>query len=169
MFSELTKAEKAKHYSSLIWKTVLSVVVYFLFFIYTPIIYQSAKSVVENSFLHSRALIVGEIALTVKVADSPEERQKGLSNTKSLGPKRGLFFIFEEEDRHGIWMKDMNYPIDIIWFDRYGSIVYLEENVSPDTYPRVFKPDRPSLYILEVNAGLIEKTGLRRGDTIDLY
>jgi uncharacterized membrane protein (UPF0127 family) len=160
---------KTKHWIKVVSKTVIGTLFYFFFLIYTPTIYALAQGFWENSFYDSRVIIVGDTAIRVKVLDTLEERQKGLSNTESLEPDHGMLFIFDKEDDHGIWMKDMNYPIDIIWLDRFGKIVYFEKNISPDTFPDVFKSGKQTAYVIEVNAGFIDKNNIKLGDSIDLY
>jgi len=64
-----------------------------------------------------------------------------------------MLFVFENPGIHGIWMKDMKFPIDIIWLDKDMSVISKELNVSPDTYPQVFYPSREAYYVLEVKAG----------------
>lgn len=81
----------------------------------------------------------------------------GLSDRPILAENSGLFFIFPYSDTHGIWMKEMNFPIDIIWLDENYQIVAVKENAAPDSYPEVFKPTTPALYVLEVPAGFVQK------------
>lgn len=153
----------------IISKIFLAIFVYIFFFVFTPNIYAMAMEFWEKAVSDRKVIILGHSAINVLISDDLIERQKGLSGTEKLRDNEGMFFIFDKEDFHGIWMKDMNYPIDIIWFDRFGSIVYIEENISPDTYPTVFKPSKPAVYVIEVNAGFVEKENIRLGDTIDLY
>lgn len=161
--------EKIKRYLKLFSKVILVFFVYVFFLIYTPTLYGISKTFAVNFIEGNRIMIVGDTAIKVKVVDDEDGRQIGLSQTKKLEPNEGMFFIFEKEDRHGIWMKDMSFPIDIVWFNVYGSITHIEENVSPDSYPEVFKPEKNALYVLELNAGFVERKGLKMGDTIDLY
>jgi len=158
-----------KHYIFLSLKTIAAFFVYLFFLTYTPHIYGITKDFFNENFVEPRVIVVGPVGIKVRVVDNPEERAKGLSGTEILGEKEGMFFVFEEEDKYGIWMKDMKYPIDIIWFDSYGSIVHIEEKVSPNTYPKVFKPTVKSKYVLEVNSGFVEKNNIKVGDTIDLF
>jgi len=65
-------------------------------------------------------------------------------------------------------MKDMNYAIDILWFDAAGVLVYTEKAVEPDTYPTTFTPDVPARYVLEIAAGEAGRLGLEVGDTLKL-
>lgn len=91
-------------------------------------------------------------SLTFEIADSNEERTRGLSGRTSV-PEDGLLFVFPEAGRPGFWMKDMQFAIDIIWLLDTGEIVGIEHSVSPDTYPQLFYPSVPVRYVLEVPAG----------------
>lgn len=104
--------------------------------------------------------------LLASVASTNAQRERGLSNTHFINENNGMFFVFEEADSHGIWMKDMQFNIDIVWVDADNQIVDIEENVSPSTYPKVFSPDVPSKYVLEVMAGWVAKNHVQIGDNI---
>lgn len=104
--------------------------------------------------------------LVASVADTPLEREKGLSGQHVLNDKSGMYFVFDESDTHAFWMKGMNMPIDIIWLDELNKIVYIKENVQPDSYPEVIKPDVPARFVLEVSAGYVERNNVSVGDTV---
>lgn len=98
-------------------------------------------------------------SLVVKLADNEEERSQGLSGKKFLLPGFGMLFIFEKEYKVGIWMKDMNFPIDIYWFKKDLTIDYFLKDISPDTYPNVFYSQGDVLYVLETNTHhVLDKT-----------
>jgi uncharacterized protein len=78
-----------------------------------------------------------------------------------------MLFVFDTDDYHGIWMKDMNYSIDIIWLDSGKTVVYMAEDVSPDTYPEVFRPDVPARYVVELSAGAAHRHGITEGQVAD--
>lgn len=103
-----------------------------------------------------------------QVADTKEKRAQGLSGREKLDENELLLFVFEEADRHGFWMKDMLFSIDIFWLDQYGTIVNIKENVSPDTFPTSFIPDSDALYVIEAVAGFSEKHELKEGDNFVL-
>ena len=100
--------------------------------------------------------------LVVEVAGTKESLRKGLSGRDSIGSD-GLLMVFLEEGMHSIWMKDMNFAIDIVWMDSYGRVVFVEENVLPETYPDVFSPHTKSKFVLEVDAGRVEREGWKVG------
>lgn len=109
---------------------------------------------------------LGEVSLTAAVADNDLERMEGLSGKKSLGANEGMLFIFDRESDWGIWMKDMSFPIDIAWINAKKKIVHIEQDVSPQTYPEVFKSSNLILYVLETQAGFFAKNNIKIGDIV---
>lgn len=106
---------------------------------------------------------IGDALISARVADTGRAREQGLSGVRQLPENQGMLFVFDEEGTHGIWMKDMHLDLDIIWIDERKRVVHITKNVSPDTYPHVFKPDRPSLYVLEVPAGTVDSKKINIG------
>jgi uncharacterized membrane protein (UPF0127 family) len=93
--------------------------------------------------------------LQVEVMVKDEDRAMGLMFRPSLPRDRGMLFVFERSDFHGIWMKNCRFPIDIIWLDEERKIVHLAEAVPPcqaEPCP-VYNPLRRAAYVVELNAG----------------
>ncbi|MBI2630639.1 DUF192 domain-containing protein [Candidatus Nomurabacteria bacterium] len=116
--------------------------------------------------------IAGKMLL-VDVARTDAEKSKGLSGKDKLNENEGMLFVFEEAGRYPFWMKDMKFPIDIIWLmpaesgdNSLLTAVYIERNAKPESYPNTFNPKVDSKYVLEVVSGLSEKNNLKIGDTI---
>ena len=120
-----------------------------------------------NSGLEEKTLTVGATTLQVEIAQTTEQKITGLSYRPSLAEGRGMLFIFDTDGEHGIWMKDMQFPIDIIWIDAAMKVVHIEQAVAPDTYPQVFASPTPARYVLEVPAGYA-KGRMTIGDTVTL-
>ncbi len=78
-----------------------------------------------------------------------------------------MLFVFDTPGKHGFWMKDMHFPIDIIWIDRDLTIVHVERSISQETFPTVFASDANASYVLEVVAGFSEKNNLKEGDRVN--
>lgn len=110
---------------------------------------------------------VGNGTFAVKVADTDPERVQGLSKTPSLAPNEGMLFIFDQPNYWPIWMKDMNYPIDIVWLDANKKVVTVNHGISPSTYPDVFMSVEPAMYALEIPAGEADNNGISYGQTAD--
>lgn len=109
---------------------------------------------------------IGATTVVVEVATTPALRAQGLSGKESLAWGRGMLFIFPKEEAWGFWMKDMQFPIDIIWADKEGVIHTILSNVLPSTYPQVFHPVAPALYVLEVPAGYARERAIGVGQKI---
>lgn len=112
-----------------------------------------------------RMAVNGEM-FSYEVSDSVEERALGLSGREGMPQDHAMLFIFPAPIQSGIWMKDMNFPIDIVWLDTNKTVIYLEEDVAPETYPEIFYPDTKANYVVEFNAGTAESIGLEIGDTL---
>lgn len=126
-----------------------------------------SQSRTENSL--NLSYKTGKIALNgsifdVEVADTDSLRSQGLSGRKNLASDAGMWFIFGKEGYWGFWMKDMNFPLDIIWFDEDQKIISFEKNLLPETYPQIFYPAGKAKYVLEVKAGFAEKAKIKIGD-----
>ncbi|MEK7586528.1 MAG: DUF192 domain-containing protein [Patescibacteria group bacterium] len=102
---------------------------------------------------------IGETVFKVEIADNDEERARGLSGRANLPEDQGLLFDFIVPSRPGFWMKEMNFPIDIVWLNENWKIVDLTENFTPESYPQIIFPKSAVKYVLEINAGLIKKSG----------
>lgn len=111
---------------------------------------------------------IGSINIPVEIAATEETREKGLSGRPSLDKNKGMLFIFPKPNFHQFWMRDMNFPIDIIWIDN-GRVIGITPDVSNNfdqKNPRTYSPSQPAQYILEVNAGFSTKNKIKIGDVI---
>ncbi|OGI72922.1 hypothetical protein A3D42_01605 [Candidatus Nomurabacteria bacterium RIFCSPHIGHO2_02_FULL_41_18] len=105
--------------------------------------------------------------IKVELARTPEVQARGLSGRESLKENEGMLFVFDNLGRHGFWMKDMNFPIDIIWISEDKKVVYIKKDAKPHSYPEIFAPDEDALYALEVVFGFSDKYGLKEGDSVE--
>lgn len=110
---------------------------------------------------------IGSQTAVLEVSDTPEKRKLGLSGRQFLPQYQGMLFVFDNSGRQCIWMKDMNFSIDIIWADADKTVTHIEADVSPQTYPRTFCGGlAPSRYVIELNSGTAAQAGLKTGDKI---
>lgn len=106
--------------------------------------------------------------LSVVVADTDFLRERGLGGYDNLPQNEGMLFIFPKPERYGFWMKGMQFPIDIIWFDEHRKVIDVWENASPASYPKVHTPEVPAQYVLEVAAGYWKNHALKEDDVLEL-
>lgn len=115
-----------------------------------------------------KIITVGNTSVTVEVADTQSEREQGLGERDSLPQNHGMLFDFKADNKWQMWMLKMRFDIDMAWLDETGKVVYIREDLTPDTFPNVFIPDKDARYVLEVNAGALKAAGLKVGDTVRL-
>jgi len=101
-----------------------------------------------------------------ELVDTPAKRILGLSGREELPPETGMWFDFGSPVYPGIWMKEMKFPIDILWFDEGYHVVSFKENALPESYPESFEPSGLSRYVLEVPVGFVKENGIVSGDIV---
>lgn len=101
--------------------------------------------------------------IQVEIADTPTKRELGLSGRFSLSPDSGMLFVFENPGSYFFWMKDMNFPIDMVWINALKKVTGINYNVSPDSFPETFSSFEQVQFVLELNAGDANKFDIATG------
>jgi uncharacterized membrane protein (UPF0127 family) len=105
------------------------------------------------------------VRVRVEVAQTPQERQRGLMFRKQLDPDAGMLFVFERPQHNVFWMHNTYLPLDMIFITRDWSVLGVVENATPQTdSPREVPGD--SLYVLEVNAGWSRQHNVTQGTKV---
>lgn len=112
--------------------------------------------------------VFGDATLHIELVTTDETRQRGLGGRTSIQSDYGMLFVFPKSDRYGFWMKDTLVPLDMFWLDEGGRVVYMAQNVATSSYPAVFYPTVPALYVLETAAGFAEVHGIATGTPLQL-
>lgn len=107
-------------------------------------------------------------SILAQIANDPTKRELGLSGRTSLPSGSGLLFIFPTPGKYGFWMKDMNFPIDIIWIRPDRTVAGVARDISPSTFPELFYPPSDIQFVLELNAGKSDFLGVATGTVINL-
>lgn len=115
----------------------------------------------QNRFFH---------CFIVEHAETKDKQERGLMGCEHLDRNRGMLFIFESESVRSFWMKGMLIPLDIVWLDKNGIVVYIVRDMQPcrTALCDSVVPDAKAKYVLEVNAGIAKEIGLTVGDRLTL-
>ena len=121
-----------------------------------------------NPPLHMTRIAIGNAVFSVEVASTTIEQARGLSGRAGLESNEGMLFPFDSPGIRSFWMKDMNFPIDIIWIGG-GKVVGFAENALPQPgVPlwslKIYSSPGGVDTVLEVNAGTVAKDGIKVGD-----
>lgn len=111
---------------------------------------------------------IGNVPVRVEVADTPALWRQGLGGRDSLGDTNGMLFIFDTSGYHAIWMKDVRFPIDVIWVGEDFAVVDIVPALRPDTYPKTFEPRAEARFVIETNANYAESFGIKIGDMVTI-
>ncbi len=118
-----------------------------------------------STFSNAQVTLGGKTFL-VEVVSTPTKLERGLSGHLPLKDYEGMLFIFPKPDIYRFWMKEMLFPIDIIWIDENWHIIHVEKSLKPETYPTIFYSKTPALRVLEVSSGESERLNLKVGDSV---
>lgn len=103
--------------------------------------------------------------LHVLIAKTPKQWHKGLGDRKNLGEYDGMLFLFPFSEKHGFVMRDMEFPLDIIWLSA-GTVIDIAPNVPAKPQDRPYYPRLESNAVLELPAGWVTAHNLKIGDTL---
>ena len=98
----------------------------------------------------------------LEVSDTAAERALGLGRRDALCPDCGMLFLFESPGEYGFWMKDMRFPIDIVWLSG-DRVVHIERSVPADS-EETYLPGTEADRVIELNAG--QAAGLEAGEIV---
>jgi len=105
------------------------------------------------------------------IADTFAKRMIGLMFRDKLPKGSCMLFIFENEGREGIWMRNMHFPIDVVWLDGNKAVVDIKEGLRPCRSffnCRTHYPREAAKYIIEFNQGTVSAEGIRAGSKLIL-
>jgi len=110
----------------------------------------------------------GDYCFGVEISKSPIQKAKGLMFRDKLEENQGMLFVFEAEKKHSFWMKNVSFPLDIIWLGANKKVVFVSHDAQPckDLKCLAIQPTTNAKYILEINGGLANKIGLKIGSQL---
>ncbi|OEK07429.1 hypothetical protein A8C32_17835 [Flavivirga aquatica] len=104
--------------------------------------------------------------LDIEIADTDFDIQTGLMYRDNMKVKQGMLFVFDDEEPRFFYMKNTKIPLDIIYISKYKKIVSFQKNAKP--FDETSLPSNlPAKYVLEVNAGMVDKWLLSVGDSLN--
>ena len=109
----------------------------------------------------------GPVTYQIETAVTKDEMSRGLMERKSLAENSGMLFVLEGQEEIAMWMKDTYIPLDMVFVNQDGKIVWIYKNAEPMS-TRLIRPQtqEPLSAVIEINAGDIEKNGIKVGDTV---
>lgn len=122
-----------------------------------------------NASAPKSKITIDKHTFMVELETTPQQQQQGLSGRASLAQNRGMLFVFKTPDRYPFWMKDMKFPLDMIFINNNKIVDIIQNIPAPkkgETNLPIYTPSAPDNQTLEINAGLAKKYGFKKGDTV---
>jgi len=107
----------------------------------------------------------GQMHMDVDVASSRAELSRGLMFRRSMPENYGMLFDYKRPQVVTMWMKNTFIPLDMVFLDTDGIVVHLVERTVPLS-TKTISSNVPVRAVLEINAGISNRIGLRRGDRV---
>ena len=116
-----------------------------------------------------------DIVLQVQIADTDPTRMRGLMFQEHLPYDQGMLFVFDELGIRSMWMLNMQFALDLIWFDSDGNVVHIEKNIPPcksalETATCTVQngDNKKAKYVLEVTVGFVDEFQINENSKLEL-
>lgn len=125
-----------------------------------------SESKLESVEFPRGIIMIDDVPLEVQIADTEPRRVRGLMFQDQLPYDQGMIFVFDKPGLYSLWMLNMQFPLDMIWFDEAGKIVHIEKDVPPCKTPleiascQSIVPEGHAVYVLEVTSGFVEQNNV---------
>lgn len=121
-------------------------------------------SVTHPIIVHSKT---SKICFDVEVADGYLSRAKGLMHREQLNLNHGMVFLYDGETPVSFWMKNVSFPLDMIFINASGRIVKIHEKAKPFGETPITS-EVPINTVLEIEGGASKRAQITKGDSVDL-
>lgn len=101
----------------------------------------------------------------LEIADTPQARAQGLSGRQSLPENSGMLFVFDSPSKQCMWMKNMKFPLDMVWLDKDKRVIQTRSDIKPETFPASFCADSTK-YVVELNSGDVQREKIKTGQRL---
>ncbi|MHA7646998.1 DUF192 domain-containing protein [Nitrosopumilus sp. S4] len=133
-----------------------------------------SESKLESVEFPRGTIKIDDIPLEVQIADTEPRRVRGLMFQDQLPYDQGMIFVFDQPGLYSLWMLNMQFPLDMIWFDEDGKVVHIETNITPCrtaleiTTCQSVVPENEATYVLEVTAGFVEQNNITKDSILTI-
>lgn len=133
---------------------------------FVGILLATAIYFMSSNFSHQVTLLIGDGSLKTRLALDEESRTKGLSGVSGLADDQAFLMVYPRDGLWQIWMKEMKFPIDIVWLNSDKKIVYIVKNADPALgMTKTYTPKEKARYVVELPAGRVEALNIRINTT----
>ena len=128
----------------------------------------------KNTAFSKGTVKINDDVITVEVAQTAAERQRWLTFRQDMLPLDTAMLIkYDKRDLYQVWTLNIEYNLDLIWFDENGNAVYMKKDVPPcsnlvETVSCTYKTTTPALYVVAASPGFIDAHGITVGSKMTI-
>ena len=133
-----------------------------------------SESKLESVEFPRGTIMIDDVPLEVQIADTEPRRVRGLMFQDQLPYDQGMIFVFDKPGLYSLWMLNMQFSLDMMWFDEDGKIIHIEKDVSPCKTPleiatcQSIIPEGQAVYVIEVTSGFIEQNNVTKDSILSI-
>ena len=133
-----------------------------------------SESKLESVEFPRGTIKVDNVPLEVQIADTEPRRVRGLMFQDQLPYDQGMIFVFDGPGNYSLWMLNMQFSLDMIWFDKDGKVVHIEEDVPPCKSAleiatcQSIVPEGEAVYVLEVTSGFVKQNSITEDSVLTI-
>jgi uncharacterized membrane protein (UPF0127 family) len=125
--------------------------------------YNSACGVYRND----KKVTINGATFRTERASNKDEYTRGLSGRPCILPDQAMLLAYTKPLRIGIWMKDMKFPIDVVWVTKDHKVAAIEVDFQPSSYPETRGNEILAQYVLELHANRTKELTIDIGTTVE--
>ncbi len=120
-----------------------------------------------KTFANHANIKINNTEITVEIADTPKLKRKGLMFRKYLPEKNGMIFLFDKPQKTNFWMKNVNFPLDLIFIYK-NKIIKIYKKLPPckSKHCPIYPSKVLTECVIELNGGFCQKYGIQVGQKI---
>ena len=119
-------------------------------------------------------IAINNHSISTEIAETPAERQRWLTfKSEELPLNSSILLVYDKPDLYSLWLLNIQFNLDLIWFDGDGNIVYIKQDVVPckntlDALQCTYKNTIPAKYVLAATTGFINYHNITKDTKIKL-
>lgn len=125
-----------------------------------------SESKLESVEFPRGTIMIDDVPLEVQIADTEPRRVRGLMFQDQLPYDQGMIFVFDKPGLYSLWMLNMQFPLDMMWFDANGNMIHIEQDIQPCrtaleiTTCQSVVPNDHAIYVIEVTSGFVKQNNI---------
>lgn len=117
----------------------------------------------EKITIHTKT---GDRNYDTEIAKTTKQMARGLMFRESINENEAMIFLFDHPHKINMWMKNTLIPLDMLFIDNSGKVVYIAHNATPKSLSMINAGEIPVISVMELKGGIAQKHNINIGDKV---